>query len=105
MTPTTLNYLSIQPEPIKPFKYIAVQMAVPFEQWLLNDGYQPRLIKHHAVVRFIKTNKQSIEINSNGVLNEPGRKRYAIFLQQYFKKGHGFISALRTQAPKLMKVA
>ena len=97
-----IKYLSPEPEGTK---HIHLQLAGPFEMWLLNDGYQSRLIKHAVLVRYSKATKQTLEIDGTGKMNEAAQKRYAIFLKQYLRVGKSLIESLRAQAPKVLKVA
>lgn len=97
-----MNYLSFLPEPQKTKMTVHPKIAVAFEQWLLNDGYQPKLIVHAGVVHYVKSKKPKLEINNLGAMNEATQKRYKMFLLQYFKKGHSFIQILVSQAPKIL---
>ena len=97
-----MKYLAIEPEDTK---YIHFQLAGPFETWILNGGYQAKLIKHAACVRYSMANKETLEIDSTGKMNAAAQKRYAIFLKQYLKVGKSLIESLRAQAPKVLKVA
>lgn len=97
-----MKYLAIEPEGAK---HIHFQMAAPFESWLLNDGYQPKLVKHAALVRYSRSNKETLEIDSTGKMNAAAQKRYAIFLKQYLKVGKSLIESLRAQAPKILRKA
>ena len=97
-----MKYLAIEPEDTK---YIHFQLAGPFETWILNGGYQAKLIKHAACVRYSMANKETLEIDSTGKMNTAAQKRYAIFLKQYLKVGKSLINSLRAQAPKVFKVA
>ena len=97
-----MKLLDIEP---KGTKFIHFKLAIAFENWLLNDGYCPKLIKHSALIRFSKTDRPTIEIYSTGKMNEAAQKRYAIFLKQYLKVGKSLINSLRAQAPKTLRVA
>jgi hypothetical protein len=99
-----MNYLnnSIEPEG---GKTIHLQLAGPFEAWLLNDGYQAKYIKHIPLVRYSKTGKQSLEINGHGVMNAAAKSRYNVFLKQYLRQGKALITALRGQQTKILRVA
>lgn len=97
-----MNYPPIEP---KGTRIIHLNLASPFESWLLNDGYKPRLVKHAAVVRYSKLNKPTLEIDSTGKMSEATQKRYAIFLKQYLKFGKPLLVSLRAQAPKVLRMA
>lgn len=97
-----MNYLAIEPEGTK---HIHFQLAGTFETWILNGGYQAKLIKHAACVRYSMANKETLEIDSTGKMNAAAQKRYAIFLKQYLKVGKSLIKSLRAQAPKILRVA
>ena len=97
-----IKYLEIEPEGNK---HIHFQLAGPFETWILNGGYQAKLIKHAACVRYSMANKETLEIDSTGKMNTAAQKRYAIFLKQCLKVGKSLIESLRAQAPKILKVA
>jgi len=97
-----IKYLTTEPEGTK---HIHFQLAGPFETWILNGGYQAKLIKHAACVRYSMANKETLEIDSTGKMNTAAQKRYAIFLKQYLKVGKSLINSLRAQAPKILKVA
>ena len=99
-----MNYLNT---PIKPEggKTIHLQLAGPFETWLLNDGYQAKFIRHVPCVRYSMPNKETLEIDGTGKMNAEAQKRYAIFLKQYLKVGKSLIESLRAQTPKILKVA
>jgi hypothetical protein len=99
-----MNYLnnSIEPEG---GKTIHLQLAGPFEAWLLNDGYQAKYIKHIPIVRYSKTGQQSLEVNGHGVMNAAAQKRYGVFLKQYLRLGKPMIDVLRGQHPSYLKVA
>ncbi|MEZ2773443.1 hypothetical protein ACBP83_06350 [Acinetobacter pseudolwoffii] len=97
-----MNYPPIEP---KGTKKIHFSLAAPSENWLLNDGYQPKLVKHAALVRYSKSNKPTLEIDSTGKMSEATQKRYAIFLKQYLKVGKPLLVSLRAQAPKVLRMA
>lgn len=97
-----MKYLAIE---LEDTKHIHFQLAGPFETWILNGGYQAKLIKHAACVRYSMANKETLEIDSTGKMNTAAQKRYAIFLKQYLKVGKSLIESLRAQAPKILKVA
>ncbi|WP_445344794.1 hypothetical protein [Acinetobacter bohemicus] len=97
-----MKLLDIEP---KGTKFIHFKLAIAFENWLLNDGYCPKLIKHSALIRFSKTNKPTIEIYSTGKMNEAAQKCYSIFLKQYLRLGKSMIASLKGQSPKMLKVA
>jgi len=97
-----MNYLATEPEGTK---HIHLQLAGPFETWLLNDGYQAKFIKHALCVRYSMTNKETLEIDGTGKMNAAAQKRYAIFLKQYLKVGKSLIESLRAQAPKTLRIA
>lgn len=97
-----MNYPPIDP---KGTKKIHFSLAAPFENWLLNDGYQPKLVKHAALVRYSMTNKETLEIYGTGKMNAAAQKRYSIFLKQYLKIGKSLIVSLHDQAPKVLRVA
>ncbi|WP_180176716.1 MULTISPECIES: hypothetical protein [unclassified Acinetobacter] len=97
-----MKYLAIEPEGTK---HIHFQLAGPSETWLLNGGYQTKFIGHVPCVRYSMPNKETLEIDSTGKMNAAAQKRYAIFLKQYLKVGKSLIESLRTQAPKILKVA
>ena len=97
-----MKYLAIEPEDTK---HIHFQLAGPFETWILNGGYQAKLIKHAACVRYSMANKETLEIDGTGKINAAAQKRYAIFLQRYLKVGKLLITSLRAQTPKTLRVA
>lgn len=97
-----IKYLATEPEGTK---HIHLQLAGPFETWLLNGGYQAKVIKHAACVCYSMKNKETLEIDGTGKMNAAAQKRYAIFLKQYLKVGKSLIESLRAQAPKVLKVA
>lgn len=97
-----MKYLAIEPEGTK---HIHIQLAGPFETWLLNGGYQAKFIRHVPCVRYSMPNKETLEIDGTGKMNAAAQKRYAIFLKQYLKVGKSLIESLRAQAPKILKVA
>lgn len=97
-----IKYLTTEPEGTK---HIHFQLAGPFETWVLNGGYQAKIIKHAACVRYSMANKETLEIDSTGKMNAAAQKRYAIFLKQYLKVGKSLIASLRAQAPKTLRVA
>ena len=99
-----MKYLNTPIEP-EGGKTIHPQMAACFETWLLNDGYQAKLLKHIAVVRYFKTGKPSLEVNCHGVMNIPAQNRYTVFLKQYLRHGKVLITTLRGQHPKVLRVA
>lgn len=97
-----MKLLDIEP---KGTKRIHFQLAGPFETWILNGGYQAKFIKHAACVRYSMANKETLQIDSTGKMNEAAQKRYAIFLKQYLKLGKALMASLRAQAPKILRVA
>lgn len=99
--PSSLNYKNIHLEPAGGEK-IHFPLAVPFEMWLLNDGYFGRPDKRLAAVQYTKPEKPSLVINGKGVMNEACQKRYAVFLRSYLRNGKSFIESLKAQAPKMM---
>lgn len=99
--PSSLNYKNIHLEPTGGEK-IHFSLAVPFEMWLLNDGYFGRPDKRFASVQYTKSEKPSLVINGHGVMNEACKKRYAVFLRSYLRNGKSFIEGLKAQAPKMM---
>lgn len=99
-----MNYLNTSIEP-EGGKTIHLQLAGPFETWLLNDGYQAKLIKHIPLVRYSKAGKQTLEVNGIGVMNAAAQKHYSVFLKQYLRLGKPMIDVLRGQHPSFLKVA
>ncbi|OTG64376.1 hypothetical protein B9T25_13120 [Acinetobacter sp. ANC 4470] len=97
-----MKLLDIEP---KGTSFIHFQLAAAFENWLLNDGYQAKPIKHAAVVRYSMANKETLEIYSTGKMNEAAQKRYSLFLKQYLRLGKSMIASLKGQSPKMLKVA
>ena len=97
-----MNYLEIEPQGTT---HIHLQFEGPFETWLLNGGYQAKVIKHAACVCYSMKNKETLEIDGTGKMNAAAQKRYAIFLKQYLKVGKSLIESLRAQAPKTLRVA
>ncbi len=71
-----MNYPPIEPEGTKKIHF---SLAAPFENWLLNDGYQPKLVKNAALVRYSKSNKPTLEIDSTGRLNKPATQLFEGF--------------------------
>lgn len=99
-----MNYLNTPLEP-EGGKTIHLQLAGPFETWLLNDGYQAKFIKHIPLVRYSKAGKQTLEVNGIGIMNAAAKSRYHVFLKQYLRQGKAMITKLRDQSPKVLRVA
>ena len=99
-----MNYLNTPIEP-ECGKTIHLQLAGPFETWLLNDGYQAKFIKHIPLVRYSKAGKQTLEVNGIGIMNKAAKSRYHVFLKQYLRQGKAMITKLRDQSPKVLRVA
>lgn len=107
MMRNNLQVLSMKLSDIEPKgrKFIHFQLAASFENWLLNDGYHGKLIKHSALIRYSKANRPTLEIYSTGKMNEAAQKRYSLFLKQYLRLGKSMITSLKCQSPKILKVA
>ena len=97
-----LSYLEIEPEGTE---YIHIQLAAIFETWILNGGYQAKITKDTTCVRYTKTNKETLQIDSTGKMNEAAQKRYVIFIKLYFKIGKSVILTLKGQTPKVLRIA
>lgn len=99
-----MNYLNIKPEP-KDVKKLPHSLAIPFENWMLNDGYTSRLQRQDCSAHYTHATKAKVVIDSFGRLNEAGQKRYSVFLQCYFKGGSQMMTKLRAQSVLFKRVA
>ena len=78
-------------------KRLHLNLAVPFEVYLLNIGCKANFVRHQAVVQYWRKGSKTMEINAFGIMNNPMHQEYQSFLNLYLKLGRTFIEGLRKQ--------